>query len=69
METYRDLPMLYQPGHPDADEEGFVLLPNVLVTSALFFSMLKSPHFDSNDVRFVVEAKRQMRSSLVSQRR
>lgn len=38
------------------------------VTASLFFTLLKTPAFDSNDVRFIVEAKQCMRSSLVSQR-
>lgn len=38
------------------------------VSACLFFALLKTPNFDSNDVRFVVEAKKAMRSSLVSQR-
>jgi len=38
------------------------------VSAALFFTLLKTPNFDSNDVRFVVEARKAMRSSLVSQR-
>jgi hypothetical protein len=38
------------------------------VSACLLFALLKTPNFDSNDVRFVVEAKKAMRSSVVSQR-
>ena len=39
---------IYQPGHPDADEQGFVLLPNVQMSSELVDLITASRGYEAN---------------------
>lgn len=39
---------VYQPGHPDADDEGFVLLPNVQMSNELVDLITASRGYEAN---------------------
>ena len=41
-------PMSYQPGHPDADEQGFLHLPNVTVPMEMVDMMSASRSYEAN---------------------
>ena len=41
-------PQVYQPGHPDADEQGFVLLPNVHLSKELVDLVTASRGYEAN---------------------
>ena len=52
-----ELPKVYEPGHPDADENGFVLLPNVSVAREMVDMMTASRSYEAN-----LQALRSLRS-------
>ena len=41
-------PLLYDPGHPDADERGYVRMPNVDITTEMVDLMETRRLFDAN---------------------
>jgi flagellar basal-body rod protein FlgC len=51
-------PMVYDPGHPDADRAGYVRKPNVRVTDELLDLMESKRHYEANATVF--QAARQM---------
>jgi flagellar basal-body rod protein FlgC len=42
------LPRVYQPGHPDADEDGFVEMPNVSLPNEMVDLMTASRAYEAN---------------------
>jgi flagellar basal-body rod protein FlgC len=42
------LPRVYEPGHPDADEEGFVTMPNVSLPHEMVDLMTASRAYEAN---------------------
>lgn len=47
-EDERDFKMIYEPGHPDADEDGYVLMPNVDTLKETVDSMSASRSYEAN---------------------
>jgi flagellar basal-body rod protein FlgC len=45
-------PAVYDPGHPDADQEGFVRMPNVNVVEEMVDMMTASRSFEANAQAF-----------------
>ncbi|MCA9150270.1 MAG: flagellar basal body rod protein FlgC [Planctomycetales bacterium] len=43
-----DLPRVYQPGHPDADADGFVLMPNVSLANEMVDLITANRGYDAN---------------------
>ena len=43
-----ELPVVYNPGHPDADEDGFVKMPNVKLPMEMVDLMTASRAYDAN---------------------
>ncbi|MDU1413192.1 MAG: flagellar basal body rod protein FlgC [Clostridium sp.] len=43
-----ELPKVYNPSHPDADEEGFVTMPNVEITNEMVDLMVASRAYEAN---------------------
>jgi len=43
-----DLPIIYQPGHPDADESGYVTMPNVKPASEMVDLITASRAYEAN---------------------
>ena len=43
-----DLPRIYQPGHPDADSEGFVVMPNVSLSNEMVDLITASRGYEAN---------------------
>jgi len=43
-----ELPRLYQPGHPDADEQGFVVMPNVKPANEMVDLISASRAYEAN---------------------
>ena len=43
-----ELPKVYQPGHPDADEQGFVTMPNVQMASEMVDLITASRSYEVN---------------------
>ena len=41
-------PLVYNPGHPDADEKGFVQLPNVVLTHEMVDLIAASRSYEAN---------------------
>lgn len=52
------LSKVYNPNHPDADEEGFVLMPNVDITNEMVDLMVASRAYEAN--LSVFEAQKSM---------
>jgi flagellar basal-body rod protein FlgC len=52
-----ELPTMYEPGHPDANPEGFVELPNVSVATEMVDMMSASRSYEAN-----LQALRSLRS-------
>jgi len=48
VEDERDFPVVYDPTHPDADENGYVQRPNVDTLKEIVDSMAASRAYDSN---------------------
>jgi len=47
-DTTSDFQALYQPGHPDADEEGYVRMPNVSLPMEMMSLMTASRAYEAN---------------------
>lgn len=43
-----ELPRIYQPGHPDADPEGYVLMPNVQIPMEMVDLMTANRAYEAN---------------------
>jgi flagellar basal-body rod protein FlgC len=43
-----ELPRVYQPGHPDADEDGFVTMPNVKLANEMVDLITASRAYEAN---------------------
>ncbi|TVS19865.1 MAG: flagellar basal body rod protein FlgC [Planctomycetaceae bacterium] len=43
-----ELPRVFNPGHPDADEEGFVTMPNVKIPNEMVDLMTASRAYEAN---------------------
>lgn len=43
-----ELPRIYKPGHPHADAEGFVTMPNVVVSAEMVDLMVASRSYEAN---------------------
>ncbi len=43
-----ELPKIYNPSHPDADEEGFVTMPNVTISNEMVELMASSRAYEAN---------------------
>lgn len=43
-----ELPKIYNPKHPDADEEGFVTMPNVTISNEMIELMASSRAYEAN---------------------
>ena len=43
-----ELPRIYKPGHPHADAEGFVTMPNVVVSAEMVDLMVASRTYEAN---------------------
>ncbi len=43
-----ELPRVYQPGHPDADEEGFVTMPNVSLANEMVDLITANRGYEAN---------------------
>jgi len=43
-----ELPRVYQPGHPDADEDGFVTMPNVKLPNEMVDLITASRAYEAN---------------------
>lgn len=56
-------PLVYDPGHPDADERGYVRLPNVRITDELIELMDARRVYEANATVFQV-AKAMIKASL-----
>jgi flagellar basal-body rod protein FlgC len=48
VEDPTELPRVYQPGHPDADAEGFVLMPNVQLPIEMVNLLTASRAYEAN---------------------
>lgn len=48
VEDQSDFKRVYNPGHPDADDEGYVLMPNVDVVSEMVNLMTASRSYEAN---------------------
>lgn len=48
VEDPSELPRVYQPGHPDADPEGFVSMPNVFLPMEMVDLMTASRAYEAN---------------------
>lgn len=48
VEDPRPFPEIYQPGHPDADERGYVQLPNVNILEEMVNLMAASRAYEAN---------------------
>ena len=51
-EDQSELPLVYDPAHPDANEEGYVEMPNVTLVSEITDAMAASRAFDANVTAF-----------------
>ena len=51
-EDQSELPRVYDPTHPDADEEGYVELPNVTLVAEVTDAMAASQAFNANVTAF-----------------
>jgi flagellar basal-body rod protein FlgC len=58
-----DFRVVYDPGHPDADEEGYVLLPNVNVITEMTDMITASRAYEAN-VSAVQSAKEMFKDAL-----
>ncbi|MBN2796975.1 MAG: flagellar basal body rod protein FlgC [Clostridia bacterium] len=48
VEDQSDFKRVYNPGHPDADDEGYVLMPNVEVVTEMINLMTASRSYEAN---------------------
>jgi flagellar basal-body rod protein FlgC len=48
VEDQSDFKRIYNPGHPDADDEGYVLMPNVDVVTEMINLMTASRSYEAN---------------------
>lgn len=48
VEDQSDFKRVYNPGHPDADDEGYVLMPNVDVVTEMINMMSASRSYEAN---------------------
>ena len=53
-EDQSELPIVYDPAHPDANEEGYVELPNVVLVKEVTDAMAASQAFNANATAFGV---------------
>lgn len=51
-EDQSEMPRVYDPGHPDADEEGYLELPNVTLVAEVADAMAASQAFNANVTAF-----------------
>ena len=51
-EDQSELPLVYDPSHPDANEEGYVEMPNVTLVAEIADAMAASQAFSSNVTAF-----------------
>ncbi len=58
-----ELPRVFNPSHPDADQEGFVLMPNVSVPEEMVDLITASRAYDAN-LRALRSFKRMIEQSL-----
>lgn len=52
IEDQSELPLVYDPAHPDANEEGYVELPNVTLVAEVTDAMAASQAFSANVTAF-----------------
>lgn len=52
IEDERDLKLVYNPNHPDANEQGYVMMPNVDMLKETVDSMAASRAYDANITAF-----------------
>ncbi len=45
---WSELPQIYQPGHPDADENGFVVMPNVSLANEMVDLITANRGYEAN---------------------
>lgn len=57
-DTWTEMKMVYDPGHPDADENGYVLYPNVDVVTEMVNLIDASRSYEANATAF--EASKSM---------
>lgn len=62
-ETEDKFKMVYEPSHPDADENGFVKMPNINAVSEMIEMMTASRAYEAN-VTSIETAKSMIRSAL-----
>lgn len=62
-ETKEKFKMVYEPDHPDANEDGFVKMPNINAVSEMIEMMTASRAYEAN-VTSIETAKSMIRSSL-----
>lgn len=43
-----ELPRIYKPGHPHADDEGYVTMPNIVVSNEMVDLMVASRAYEAN---------------------
>lgn len=63
IESDEEMVRAYDPGHPDADEEGFVTFPNVDITTEMVDMMAASKAYQAN-VSVIQTAKSLARAAL-----
>jgi flagellar basal-body rod protein FlgC len=51
-ESQEPLKQVYDPGHPDADQEGFVSLPNINIMEEMVNMMMASRAYEANVTTF-----------------
>ena len=51
-EDQSELPIVYDPTHPDANEEGYVEMPNVILVKEITDAMAASQAFSANVTAF-----------------
>lgn len=55
--------MVYEPGHPDADKDGFVKMPNINAVTEMMDMMMAARAYESN-VTSIESAKSMIRSAM-----
>jgi flagellar basal-body rod protein FlgC len=63
MDDPSEFPRIYQPGHPDADGEGFVAMPNVFLPMEMVDLMTASRAYEAN-VKVMQMFREQMEQAL-----
>ena len=51
-DTWNDMKMVYDPSHPDADENGYVLYPNVNIVTEMTNMIDASRAYEANATAF-----------------